>query len=87
MKNISIRYPWDKRRHFMASIREYLEKKETEELRGILRADCRGRFEIPLDAVLLICDITRERNPRKPDPWQAYSEFLEQYLTDTENTL
>lgn len=71
----------------MASLREYLEKKETEELRGILLADCRGRFEIPLDTVLLICDIIRERNPKKRDPWQAYSEFLEHYLTDTENTL
>ena len=71
----------------MASIREYLENKEAEELQGILRADCRGRFEIPLDTVLLICDIIRERNPWKPDPWQAYGEFLENYLTDTENAL
>ena len=71
----------------MASLREYLMKKDTEELRGILFADCRGRFEIPLDTVLLICDIIRDRKPWKPDPWDAYSEFLEIYLTDTENTL
>ena len=71
----------------MASIREYLEKKPTEELQGILRSDCRGRFEIPLDTVLLICDIIRSRNPWKQDPWQAYGEFLEHYLEDTENTL
>ena len=71
----------------MASVRQYLEKKSTEELQAILRADCRGRFEIPLDTVLLICDIIRDRNPRKKDPWQAYGDFLEHYLTDTENTL
>lgn len=71
----------------MATIREYLAKKSTEELQAILRADCRGRFEIPLDTVLLICDIIRDRNPRKKDPWQAYGDFLEHYLTDTENTL
>lgn len=71
----------------MATIREYLAKKSTEELQAILRADCLGRFEIPLDTVLLICDIIRDRNPRKKDPWQAYGDFLEHYLTDTENPL
>lgn len=49
----------------MASIREYLEKKETEELQGILRNDFAGRDEIPVDIVLLICTIIRERNPEK----------------------
>ena len=71
----------------MATIREYLAKKSTEELQAILRADCRGRFEIPLDTVLLICDIIRDRNPWKQDPWQAYGAFLEHYLTATEDTL
>ena len=71
----------------MASIREYLEKKETEELQGILRNDFAGRYEIPVDIVLLICTIIRERNPEKKDPWSAYQNFLEHYLTDTENTL
>lgn len=69
----------------MATIREYLEEKSTDELRGILRSDFEGRYEIPVDIVLLICSIIREREPPKRDPWIAYRQFLEHYWTNTEN--
>ena len=70
----------------MSSLREYFEKMETEELQGILRSDYLGVVELPLDTILMICQILADRNPNKPDVKAAWRRFLKYYL-EQENDL
>ena len=64
----------------MNSLQEYWNNMSTEQLQAILRDDCYGRFDISLDAVMTICQILVERNPRQSDPEEAYRRFCENYL-------
>ena len=51
----------------MSTVREYCEKLTTGQLKAILRADCEGRNELEVDALLDICSILAEREPCSRD--------------------
>ena len=50
----------------MASVQEYLEMLSTSQLQAILREECEGRGNLPIESILMICDILSQRNSRLP---------------------
>lgn len=64
----------------MATFREYCEMMSTEQLQAILREECDGHGNLPVQAILDICGILAERNPNKPDLDQLLRQLCAQYL-------
>lgn len=63
----------------MASVQEYLERRNDEELRGMLRSYCMGLNDIPVDTILRICQILAGRDPRLPDPYALFLSLCRMY--------
>ena len=63
----------------MASVREYLEKKSDDDLRGMLHSYCMGLSDIPVDTVLLICDILAKHDPELPEPYALFLSLCRMY--------
>ena len=67
----------------MHSLRSYLERRTTEELQGVLHADTFARRDhLPVETVLMICEILVKRESPKADARAAYRLFLEHYLPE-----
>ena len=67
IETIAERWFCDFEGDFMSTVREYCEKLTTGQLKAILRADCEGRNELEVDALLDICSILAEREPCSRD--------------------
>ncbi len=50
----------------MASVREYLQKLATTQLQALLREECEGRGNLPIESILNICEVLTEREPGYP---------------------
>lgn len=64
----------------MSSLREYLNKKSDEELRGVLRTFCVGINDYSADAVLIICEVLAQRDPQLPDPKVLFLSLCRMYM-------
>lgn len=64
----------------MADLRQHFESMSSEQLTHLLREDCAGRQELPLETLILICNILAERDPHKTDVKGAYRRFIQYYL-------
>lgn len=71
----------------MASQREYLGKMHSDQLRELLRANDSGQLDLPVDTVLLICQILQEREPSKMTVREAFRYFVGYYLNDVDSAL
>ena len=65
----------------MATFREYCEMMSTEQLQAILREECDGRGNLPVQALLDICGILADRDPNKPDVEDMLRRLCACYLT------
>ena len=63
----------------MASIREYLEKLDSEQLENILAREMYGWDHYPLSSVYLICTILSEREPQRGTARDIFLEFAREY--------
>ena len=52
----------------MHSLKEYLERRQDEELKGMLLAYCEGCGDFDAETALAICEILFQRLPGKPEP-------------------
>ncbi|MBQ9762141.1 MAG: hypothetical protein IJV82_03590 [Oscillospiraceae bacterium] len=64
----------------MASVREYCEMMSTEQLQALLQKEYEGKGNLPLLAILDICDLLSERDPNKPNVEQLLHKLCEHYL-------
>lgn len=68
----------------MASVREYLERMRSEQLIFLLTCDFDGDSCLPVDLILLICQILQERDPSKLEVRDAFRRFVNYYLPGDE---
>ena len=66
----------------MASLREYLSKRSTQELRGFLFQYLNGTASYDLNAIVTICEIIAQRDPTKQDPQLMLRQFITHYLPE-----
>ena len=64
----------------MSSLREYLEKMSTAQLKSLLQAYCEGYGTLTAESILEVCGILADRDPRKPDPKTEFLRVCRQYL-------
>lgn len=64
----------------MATLREYCEKMSATQLRALLLEECEGRGSLPLESILMICDILARRDPEKPSVEQVLRDLCRVYL-------
>ncbi len=64
----------------MASVKEYLEMLSTSQLQALLREECEGKGNLPLDAILLICQTLSGRDPTLPTPRQILLNLCQCYI-------
>ena len=63
----------------MASVREYLEKMDTERLQYILSREVYGWDNNALSTIYLICAVLSEREPYRGDPKDIFLDFAARY--------
>ena len=66
----------------MASVKEYCKKLSTSQLQALLREECAGRGDLPIEVILMICEILAERNPAKPPVMDKIYELCRSYLDE-----
>ena len=66
----------------MASAQEYLEMMSTRQLQAILREERNGQGNLPLYAVLDICEILSQRIPDAPGIDQLIRQLCRHYLME-----
>lgn len=64
----------------MSSMQDYLKIMSTHQLKAILREECEGRGELPVEAVLMICDLLAERDPALPPVSQILRQLCRCYV-------
>lgn len=64
----------------MASLKEYCENLSTSQLRSLLREECEGRGNLPVQAILDICEILSQREPDKPSVKEVLCQLCRAYL-------
>lgn len=64
----------------MHSQKAYLERRSTEELKGLLLAYCEGYAEFTAEAALQICEILSDRNPGLSDPKAEFIRMCLRYV-------
>ena len=64
----------------MASAQEYMEMMSTRQLQAILREECNGQGDLPLNAILDICEILSRRIPDAPSIDHSIRQLCRQYL-------
>lgn len=64
----------------MASLYEYLGTFSTSQLQGLLRDECEGRGTLPMDTILLICEILAQRDPELPSIKETLLNLCRSYL-------
>ncbi len=64
----------------MATIQDYLRKLSTTQLQALLREECEGRGNLPLEAVLDICEVLAERKPQCPAVKDVILQLCSVYL-------
>lgn len=67
----------------MASIQDYLKIMSTHQLKAILREECEGRGDLPVEVVLAICDLLAERDPALPPASQILRQLCRGYLAES----
>lgn len=68
----------------MASVREYLEKMESEQLERFLDQEVNGWERFPLSVIYVICAILAERRPGD-SPKELFLRFCEAYADKKED--
>ena len=63
----------------MAGLQEYLERRSTEELQGMLWSYTMGVADIPVDSALRICAVLARRNPELPNPYVRFRSLCGEY--------
>lgn len=66
----------------MASLREYCEMLSTEQLKALLREECNGRGSLPMDTILMICDILSQRDTDLPGVRETLLNLCRSYLNE-----
>lgn len=66
----------------MASLREYCEELSTSQLRALVREECEGRGELPIETIMTICEILAARNPNLPSVKQSILNMCRIYLEE-----
>ncbi len=64
----------------MAAIQDYLQRLSTTQLQALLREECEGRGDLPMEAVLSICEVLSERNPKYPAAKDVILHLCRAYL-------
>lgn len=64
----------------MASMREYCELMSTSQLQSLLREEYEGRGTLPVDTILIICDILARRDPQLPSVKDSLRSLCHAYL-------
>ncbi len=64
----------------MATVQEYLRKLSTTQLRALLREECEGRGELPVLAILQICEVLSERDIKQPTVKEIILQMCMKYL-------
>lgn len=64
----------------MYSIRSYLERRGSGELRGMLSGYCAGVADIDTETVLLICEVLFLRTQDKPDLREEFRRLCRKYI-------
>ncbi len=64
----------------MAAIQEYLKKLSTTQLQALLREECAGRGALPIETMLCICEVLKERKPQYPAVKDVILQVCSAYL-------
>ena len=68
----------------MASVQEYCEMLSTSQLEALLLEEYNNRGALPMDVILLICQILSQRNPALPSIEDSLRELFKKYITNAE---
>ena len=68
----------------MASVEEYCEMLSTSQLEALLLEEYNNRGALPMDVILLICQILSQRNPALPAIEDSLRELCKNYITNAE---
>ena len=68
----------------MASVQEYCEMLSTSQLEALLLEEYNNRGALPMDVILLICQILSQRNPALPAIEDSLRELCKKYITNAE---
>ncbi len=65
----------------MATVQDYLRKLSTTQLQALLREECEGRGDLPVEAILQICEILSDRESQRPTVKDILLRLCREYLS------